>query len=420
MEECEITKDGGETIEIINFKPIRIKQNEIEYDLNIEPQENFIIFSLNDKEQFPSIIYSRKMSLKEIKSLNKVLSSKNTPYGIYNYLKLLSGNNKIIIKKNNNEIALILIIEENSKPKEIKIELFQRKKDVDSSIKEIYQELIKMRERLKETDNIKSENKKLKDEIDNLNSKTDKIINENKNLKNANEANNIEISSLKNDIIKLTSEIDALKNENKKYKVKIEEQNKIINNMNITLNNFFINKYESIILKEDERKIIFKEIENKMNKKIKNIKKLYQATIDGGDPINFHYKCDNILNTLVFIESEGHKRFGGFTPIPWKSDEKGKFIKDPDKKTFIFSLDNKKIYHLKNTEQAVYHDKNNGPCFGNGYDIGIEGNPIEENNLYTYQGSYDYKGDKHSLSEFENYDKENIKALEFEVFQVLF
>ena len=44
--------------------------------------------------------------------------------------------------------------------------------------------------------------------------------------------------------------------------------------MNITLNNFFINKYESIILKEDERKIIFKEIENKMNKKIKNIKKL--------------------------------------------------------------------------------------------------------------------------------------------------
>ena len=155
MEECEITKDGGETVEIINFKPIRIKQNEIEYDLNIEPQENFINFSLNDKEQFPSIIYSRKMSLKEIKSLNKVLSSKNTPNDIYNYLKLLSGNNKIIIKKNNNEIALILIIEENSKPKEIKIELFQRKKDVDSSIKEIYQELIKMRERLKETDNIK-------------------------------------------------------------------------------------------------------------------------------------------------------------------------------------------------------------------------------------------------------------------------
>jgi len=67
---------------------------------------------------------------------------------------------------------------------------------------------------------------------------------------------------------------------------------------------------------------------------------------------------------------------------------------------------------------AVYHNKNSGPCFGRGRDIAIDRNPIKENTLYTCQSSYDYKGDKYSLSEY--YDKQYIKALEYEVFQVIF
>ena len=57
-----------------------------------------------------------------------------------------------------------------------------------------------------------------------------------------------------------------------------------------------------------------------MNKKIKKLKKLYQATNDGGDSEIFHKKCDNIPNTLALIKSEGQRRFGGFTSIPWKSE----------------------------------------------------------------------------------------------------
>ena len=87
-------------------------------------------------------------------------------------------------------------------------------------------------------------------------------------------------------------------------------------------------------------------------------------------------------------------------------------------KTFIFSLDNKKIYHLKNENDAVYHDKNTGPCFGGGRDIAIDRNPIKENSLFTYPGTYDYKGDNNALSE---YDGNNLlKALEYEVFQIKF
>ena len=162
----------------------------------------------------------------------------------------------------------------------------------------------------------------------------------------------------------------------------------------------------------DERIIIFSEIESKMNKKIKIIKKLYQATIDGGDPINFHSKCDNIENTLVLIKSEGFKKIGGFTPIPWKS--KGDYKDDPNSSSFIFSLDNQKIYSLKKGWYSVYHNKNNGPSFG--YDICIEGNPIKEKTLYTKKWSYDYKGDNYSLLDNTN----KIKALEVEVFQVKF
>ena len=53
-----------------------------------------------------------------------------------------------------------------------------------------------------------------------------------------------------------------------------------------------------------------------------------------------------------------------------------------------------------------------------GYDIGIEGNPIKENALSTFQQSYVYKGENNCLSEYDGYKK--IKALEYEVFQIIF
>ena len=52
------------------------------------------------------------------------------------------------------------------------------------------------------------------------------------------------------------------------------------------------------------------------------------------------------------------------------------------------------------------------------FDIGIEGNPLIENKLYTYQKSFDYKGGKNSLSEYNG--KENLKIIEYEVFKIIF
>jgi hypothetical protein len=193
---------------------------------------------------------------------------------------------------------------------------------------------------------------------------------------------------------------------------KVEEQNKEINYLKVKQN-----YNQSVIMKDDERSMIISEIENKMNKRITKLKKLYQATIDGGDPINFHSKCDNKENTLVIIKSEGLRRFGGFTPIPWNSD--GGYKDEPSLKTFIFSLDKKKIYSLYyGGTDSVLHNENYGPCFGLGPDIAIIGNPIEENALYTNPCSYNYKREDFPLSEYNG--RYNIKALEYEVFQIKF
>ena len=166
----------------------------------------------------------------------------------------------------------------------------------------------------------------------------------------------------------MNEEIDNLKIENKEIKLKIEEHNKEINIIKIYLDKYIT---KPIIMRIIEIDLLYNEIENKMNKKIKEIKKLYQATIDGGEPRNFHSKCDNIPNILVLIQSESNRRFGGFTPIPWKSENKGTYIEDSEKKTFVFSLDNKKIYYLQDIAHAVLHLKDFGPIFGKGFDISI-------------------------------------------------
>ena len=288
--------------------------------------------------------------------------------------------------------------------------MFPEKADLDLNIKEMWDEIINIKVKIRDIDYLKNENMKKDNKISDLSNEIKELKKEIKNLKNEGKK---EIDILKNDKNELIKGIDILKNRNKEITKKYEEINKEIIETKV-----IANSDSSMVMDGYEEGIfIFNEIEKKINKRIKRIKYLYQATIDGGDTINFHNKCDNIPNTLVIILSEGHRRFGGFTPIPWKSY--GGYKKDEEMKTFVFSLDNKKIYNLKNKETiAVYHHCQNGPCFGYGNDIGIVGNPIKENKLFTYQSSYDYGGGKQSLSEYK--EPQKLKALEYEVFQIIF
>ena len=395
------------------------------------------------------------MSFKEIKELNEIFILLKAYNDFYEYLQLLSKDKKIKIKKCKDKVSIILFIDALYKQQEIKIDLFPEKKDFESKIIKKNKEFddlkskfeIKIHEKNKEIENLNRQIKKyLKDNEDlieqnnKLNIKLEIINEEIKKEKNSEE--NMKIEDLKKQIKEYNKEKEDLKEQIKKLNDKLDVE-KINLNASFTFNKcllysivfiliiysiFYINlsiqKFfafdKSLIMSKYEKQMIFSEIEMKNNKKIKGLKKLYQATIDGGDSINFHLKCDYIPNTLVLIKSEGNRRFGGFTPIPWKSEDEYKLKLDLEEKTFVFSLDNKKIYNLKSrNEYAVYHKKDSGPCFGGSRDIGIDRNPLIENSLLTKQSeSFDYKGNSNALSEYNGQNK--LKILEYEVFQIIF
>ena len=101
-----------------------------------------------------------------------------------------------------------------------------------------------------------------------------------------------------------------------------------------------------------ELMIPLKGIHQNLNKKIKEIKLLYQATKDGDKRKDFHSKCDGKENTLTFIKSNNGKKFGGFISVKW--NQNNGYTKDEN--AFVFSLDDKKCYFYKNHDGAIYND----------------------------------------------------------------
>ena len=95
---------------------------------------------------------------------------------------------------------------------------------------------------------------------------------------------------------------------------------------------------------------------------------LYRLTRDGDNPQAFHSRCDNKGTTIIFIKnySNGY-RFGGYTTVPWRGDNTYR----QDSKAFVFSLNNKRKFPIKNINDsnAVGHYKDYGPIFGGDTDI---------------------------------------------------
>ena len=97
---------------------------------------------------------------------------------------------------------------------------------------------------------------------------------------------------------------------------------------------------------------------NKVNKKI-ILNFLYKATVDSDKAQAFHEKCDEAKSTLVLVETDKGKRFGGFTSCSWEGD----CIDKKDENAFIFSLDKMKIYENIPGEDAIGCYPEYGPVF---------------------------------------------------------
>ena len=141
------------------------------------------------------------------------------------------------------------------------------------------------------------------------------------------------------------------------------------------LGNYLINCREnmdkifngSLIVNNEEKEMVCKWIESN-NNPISTTELLYRLTRDGDTPQAFHSRCDNKGITITFIKnySNGY-RFGGYTTVPWT----GNNDYQPDSKAFLFSLNNKKKFPIKNSNDsnAVGRYQNYGPIFGGDTDI---------------------------------------------------
>ena len=88
----------------------------------------------------------------------------------------------------------------------------------------------------------------------------------------------------------------------------------------------------------NELELITKKI-NRNNQKL-TLNLLYKATADTDKAAAFHAKCDDAKSSIVLIETDRGKRFGGYTSLSWKGDCEEK----KDEEAFVFSLDKMKTY----------------------------------------------------------------------------
>ena len=380
------------TKEIIS-KWFDIKQEDINYKLNLEAiNENISFYLFDDKELLNE--YELKLTIVDLKQMNKAFSIFNSCGELINYISNLINNKKMKIKQlTENTTTIELPIEHLYQQNIITIGL--TKKYFKLIDRDLYKNIYVLNENYKK---LKEENKKLRQQ--------------HKKMKNC----FILFISILILFFAFTYKIS-----------KKEKENLVHEYLSLNIN--------SSILKENEFDMVKKEIEKRMNKKIKGINKLYQATKDGGDAYIFHRKCDNIPNTLVLYESAGRRRFGGFTSQSWSSILEYK----TDKNCFLFSLDNKKIYNQQFGNYQLFCDSKYGPSFNflKNLCIRLKGNALINNSLKTYGDNMKryFDGKSNELSEYAdnnayplyedklNYkikSKKGIYAKEYEVFEIKF
>ena len=112
-----------------------------------------------------------------------------------------------------------------------------------------------------------------------------------------------------------------------------------------------------IIHNTDELELITRKI-NKLNQKL-TLTLLYKASADSDTAAAFHEKCDEAKSTLVLVETDKGKRFGGFTSCSWSGD----CIDKKDEEAFVFSLDKMEIYENIPGEDAIGCYPKFGPIF---------------------------------------------------------
>ena len=303
-----------------------IKQEENNYKLNINIINQELTLNILDEKDLMKE-YEIKLTFDELKIIHKIFLTFNSCKDFIDFIKASVENKKMFIKRNKeNQMTIEFMVEYLFKQNIIRFDLNQKKMNLELSIQDLYQKFINISEICK---NLIEENKNIKEENNKI--KEDNII-----LKQENQ-------KLNDRVCILEEKIKIIENENmvnKKNNFVI--QNNAVNKDLVSLKMNKLNLINSTIMEKNEFDMIYSAIKERMNKEIKEIKKIYQATKDGGDSETFHKLCDGISNTLVLYKSAGNRRFGGFASLCWNSES----VPISDNNCFLFSLDKNKIYNI--------------------------------------------------------------------------
>ena len=190
--------------------------------------------------------------------------------------------------------------------------------------------------------------------------------------------------------------------------MKILEEGKANSRKLKSLNSKILTKYEEYQFIEE----IYKDNDNNFVNKKLVMKLLYSATRDGDSSSLFHQKCDNVSNTITLVKTESGYIFGGYTSETW---DNYKYKKDD--KAFCFSIDLRKKYNNKKTNQSIYCSSGYGPCFGDAlfwiYDSCLSKGGFMNDGLNNH---YDNQNKANEI----NFGNGTFKVKEIEVYETKF
>ena len=368
MEEVpnKITLDAPPVRNIEDYPNIQYQikgQDSKQYNLKIYQTEKNIMYVISVANDILNIKYKSEFNLQEFHNLNRIFRQYISLEELFNlYFKSLKEN-EIIINKQDKNIKLSLLIEFRGQKEEIIFILNPTNIQYEQALISLNEKINNIELLFKKEQSEKIElNKKIKTLEDNLDKK------------------DIIINNLIERIYNLEKQIQRLNDKKETSKFNID----------------------SVIIKSNELNLIEEGIKHNFNKSIRNFELLIRGSKDGFTSNDFHNKCDNKNFTMAFIETTDGRRFGGFTEEVW--DQSG-WKKGP--RSFIFSLDNKEIYYLREGKNAIHcytKGDSNFLGFGEGHDFKLYDNCDKNYICYDSSGtSFNTNGKNYALAGKYNY-----------------
>ena len=339
-------------------------------------KKNKIIIHISKINELVDIFYENEFTFDDLLKLDKTFRICDELDEIFKNIITFFNEKKVIIKEVKDD-SLILNLKLSSmtgKEKNVEMKLFKKEMNQDSIVKELCKKIKILEE----------ENKNLKEEI--------KIF-----KKELNDLNNI-----RNDL----NELKKWKNEKEdEFKKLIKEKKNVSILQNID---------SKILTKAEDFEFIenaYKNNDKLLMNKIFKPKLLYRVTRDGDSATVFHNKCDNIKGTLTLVKTKKGFIFGGYTNETWNS---GGYKKDDN--AFCFSIDLKKIYKSKKTNNCIYCDSGYGPVFGD-YIFCIYNNCLSKGGMMNdgLNNNYDGQQKANEINNGEQY----FGVIEVEVFEII-